>query len=290
MGASTPLFASRDCSHLDPRVGLYEKRELEAMPEFHDSPYEPTEGQTLRLRWQETLCFVQLDRPESKNTINARLIRDCAQVFRECEERATVVVLEGTKAHFCMGADLDSLPDVDSPAPDPEPLYRLWLQLAQGSFVSVAHVEGQANAGGVGFVAACDLVFASPGASFSLSELLFGLMPACVLPFLIRKVGFQRAHAMTLMTAPVTAQQGHEWGLVDRCQDPSRALLRRSLSRLSCLNKDAIRRYKRYMATLDDSLESSMLEALAANREVFNDRTNRERISRYVQTGQFPWK
>jgi len=53
--------------------------------------------------------------------------------------------------------------------------------------VVIAKVEGKVNAGGVGLVAASDIVVAHTQATFGLSEALFGLLPACVMPFLIRK-------------------------------------------------------------------------------------------------------
>ena len=164
---------------------------------------------------EEDLCFLQIYRPDDKNTINDTLVKECVQVIEECEIRAKIVVLEGLDEVFCFGADFGAMAQADSGASDsgPEPMYNLWLQLARGSFVSIAHVRGQANAGGMGFVAACDLVLADQTALFSLSELLFGLMPACVLPFLIRKVGFQKAHAITLMTKPVGVKDAMAMGI-----------------------------------------------------------------------------
>jgi len=139
-------------------------------------------------------------------------------------------------------------------------------------------------------VAACDIVLADESAVFSLSELLFGLMPACVLPFLIRRVGFQRAHYMTLMTQPFSVQQAETWGLVDAWEAKSENLLRRHLLRLRRLSKTGIERYKRYMNVLDDSLHSQKADALAANLEVFSDSENLSKISRFVQDGTFPWE
>ncbi len=247
---------------------------------------------TIRVRWEEDLCFLQLYRPDDKNTINDTLVKECAQVIEECEIRAKIVVLEGLDEVFCFGADFASIAQADSttPSSSPEPMYNLWLQLVRGSFVSLAHVRGQANAGRIGFVAACDLVLADQTALFSLSELLFGLMPACVLPFLIRKVGFQKAHALTLLTKPVGVKEAMEWGLVDACEENSSTLVRKYLLRLRRLNKTSITRYKRYMNSLDTGLEDSKEKALAANLEVFSDRENLSKISRYVKTGEFPWE
>ena len=172
---------------------------------------------------------------------------------------------------------------------NPEPLYDLWLKLATGPYITISHVRGKANAGGVGFVAASDIVIASQDAQFSLSELLFGLFPACVLPFLIRRIGFQKAHYLTLMTQPISSQQAHTWGLVDVCDAQSDSLLRKHLLRLRCLSKTGIVRYKRYMNGLYDSLLQSKSLALEANHEVFSDTRNLDGIFRYIEKGKLPW-
>ena len=147
-------------------------------------------------------------------------------------------------------------------------------------------VRGKANAGGVGFVVASDIVLADQTAQFSLSELLFGLFPALVLPFLIRRIGFQKAHCLTLMIQPISVEQAYAWGLVDACDVQSESLLRKHLLRLRRLSKMGIIRYKRYMSRLYDWLLQSKSLAVAANREVFSDPRNLEWIFRYAETGQ----
>jgi len=262
--------------------------------------------QTLQVRYEasspggkEDICFLQLYRPDANNTINDQLVDECTQVIDGIidgsYQKVKVIILEGLPEVFCFGADFKGMADElnhqnTSAGQGPEPLYDLWYKLATGPFISVAHVRGKANAGGIGFVAACDLVLADSVAEFSLSELLFGLMPACVLPFLIRRMGFQRAHVMTLMTKPLNVQAAHESGLVDAHADKSEVLLRQHLLRLRRLNKTAVQRYKNYMNSLDDSLSSAKPKALAANREVFTDTDNLEKIARYVNTGRFPWE
>lgn len=250
------------------------------------------EYQTVRVRFQETICFLQLHRPEANNTINDRLIEECRQVLSSCEQSATVVVLEGLPEVFCMGADFQELREHHARggvAQSPAPLYDLWLQLATGPYVTVAHVRGKVNAGGVGFAAACDIVIADDTAQFSLSELLFGLMPACVMPFLVRRTGFQKAHYMTLLTRPVSVQQALEWRLVDAHDANSASVLRMHLLRLRNMSKAAITRYKRYMNTLRPELQQARPGALAAATEVFSDPSNLEGIFRFMETGRFPW-
>ncbi|WP_139492058.1 enoyl-CoA hydratase/isomerase [Brevibacillus dissolubilis] len=250
--------------------------------------------QTIQVRFQESICYIRLYRPEANNTINDRLIEEMHHVLALCEEAATVVVLEGLPEVFCFGADFDGiyneLVSGNRTAQSQEPLYDLWLKLATGPFITISHVRGKVNAGGVGFVAASDIVVADETAHFSLSELLFGLFPACVLPFLVRRIGHQNAHYLTLMTQPITVQQAHTWRLVDAYEANSEVLLRKHLVRLRRLSKSAVQRYKRFSAELNDLLYQSKGLALASNQEVFADPQNQEGIIRYVQTGQFPWE
>lgn len=252
----------------------------------------PERYETVRVRFENEICFLQLYRPESNNTISTRLVEECADVVRFCEEHAKVLVLSGLPDVFCWGADFREIDaggggHERSPA---EALYDLWLSLAFGSFVSVAHVQGKVNAGGVGFVAACDIVVCTDTVTFSLSELLFGLMPACVLPFLTRKVGPAKANYITLTTQPFTADQAVSWQLVDASGEDSENLLRRHLLRLRYLPKAGVARYKNYLKNLDDILIASRDKAVAANKEVFSDEDNIRKITRYVRTGQFPWE
>jgi polyketide biosynthesis enoyl-CoA hydratase PksH len=251
--------------------------------------------ETIRVRFEEDICYIQIYRPDANNTINDLMIKEFAEVLAVCENATKIVVVEGLPEVFCFGADFKGIQksiedNTQNLEQNPEPLYNLWLQMTTGSYITIAHVRGKANAGGIGFVAACDIVLCEEKAVFSLSELLFGLMPACVLPFLIRRMGFSRANYMTLMTLPITAKLAHEWGLVDAYEENSENLLRKHLLRLRRLSKTGVSRYKRYMSNLDEILVKSKPKALEANIEVFSDQINLGKIVQYVKTGQFPWE
>ena len=245
-------------------------------------------------RREGEVCYLQLYRPQANNTISDAMIAECQAVLRGCESWARILVLEGLPDVFCFGADLHELgpdkADREAATRSADALYGLWLHLKRGPFISIAHVRGKVNAGGVGFAAACDLVLCEDDATFGLSELLFGLMPACVLPFLIERIGSARAHAMTLMTQPVAARQALAWGLADACADDSANLLRMHLLRLRLLSREAVKRYKHYMADLDGSIEAARAQAVAGNAELFSDPATLDRLARYAATGKFPWE
>lgn len=249
---------------------------------------------TIQVRFEDSVCYLQFNRPASNNAINAQLVAECSAVIAICEEMATIVVLSGLPEAFCLGADFNEVTKGCDPAyvayEGPGPMYDLWLRLATGPFVVISFVRGKANAGGLGFIGASDIVLADESAQMSLSELLFGLYPACVLPFLIRRIGFQKAHFLTLSTQAISAKQAYECGLVDAFEAQGEALLRRHVMRLRRLSRTALKRYKTYVGRLGTPLAEHRDAAIAGNLEVFRDEDNLRAISRYVQEGLFPWE
>ena len=172
---------------------------------------------------------------------------------------------------------------------DPNGYYELLKQISSNSKVVISKVEGQVNAGGIGIVAASDIVIASKKASFGLSEMLFGLLPACVMPFLIRRVGFQKARWMTLITRGISAQRAFEIGLVDQINDHVSDTLRRNLLRLTRLETDTIRDLKQYMEELWIMDEQTQAFAVAKINSLVQSEKVQNNIKNFVKNDIFPW-
>lgn len=249
---------------------------------------------TIQLQIAGSVGHLRLCREDARNAINAELVAEVGHALTACEEHCGVVVIEGSPEVFSVGADFqrihDGVQDGQGAANPSAELYALWERLAQGPLVSVAHLRGQANAGGVGFVAACDLVIAQRQARLSLSELLFGIYPACVLPFLVRRIGWQRANFMTLTSQTVEAEQAAAWGLVDLVADDSSLLLQRQLQRLRRLAPASLAHYKQYARQFGPPLAQLREPAVRSNREMHELPGVVDGIVRYVETGQFPWE
>lgn len=253
-----------------------------------------TRYQTLSASFEQGVCRVRIERPDASNAIDGQLVADMDAVLALCEGEqmtpaVTILVLEGSPTVFCSGADFAAMAAAGEVA-DATPLYQLWLRMAGGPFVTVSVVRGRVNAGGVGFVAASDIVLADHSAAFSLSELLFGVYPACVLPFLASRTGPRQAHYMTLMTRPFSAQEALAAGLVDALADDVELLLRQHLLRLRRLGRGGIRSYKAYRAGMLGELERLQPAAVAANRRMFTDPQVQRDIRRYVEESKFPWE
>lgn len=222
--------------------------------------------QTLRVEADDGVVTVTLHRPEARNSINEALLQELHAVLDavEADPRQQLVVLRGQPGTFCTGMDFDEVSSLrpDATAAEQEvmtrPYMRLLRRMATLPRVIISHVDGEVLAGGVGFVAASDLVVATPRSRFSLSEVLWGLLPAMVIPYLIRRVGYQSAYRMALTTLPVSADAALTMNLVDEVSDTPDVSLRRLKARLSRVQPATVgdlKRYFRKMWVLTDEVE-----------------------------------
>jgi methylglutaconyl-CoA hydratase len=75
-------------------------------------------------------------------------------------------------------------------------------------------VQGDCYAGGMGLVAACDVVVAVDTANFCLSEVKLGLIPATISPYVIKAMGEQAARRYFLTAERFDAREAHRVGFV----------------------------------------------------------------------------
>jgi polyketide biosynthesis enoyl-CoA hydratase PksH len=252
--------------------------------------------ETLRVEAGRGSVTVTLDRPEQRNSINIALLRDLSAALERAEQDpdCRVVILEGQGGVFCTGLDFGELHRPETADPSRiravDDLYMALLdRLTSSSKVVVAKVDGQVMAGGVGLVAASDVVIATERSEFSLSEALWGLLPACVAPFLIRRVGFQRAYWMTLTAQRVTAREALADHLVDEVADKIDDALRKTLIRLCRLEETTVRDLKAYfrkMWIVDAKMQET---AVAEIRRLLLEPRVRENVRAFVEERRFPW-
>lgn len=156
--------------------------------------------------------------PESLNVTSVSALEQ-SLVAELQDPTSEVVILAGGAETFCRGLDLEQIPvagNVDSIAEAVDTYCRCLTQLRFSNKPTIALVGGAATGGGVGLVAACDLVIATESASFALPEVLFGFGPAMVLPLLLERVSLRTARLWALSAFKRTAQEALSEGLVDR--------------------------------------------------------------------------
>lgn len=172
------------------------------------------------------VALVTMNRPEKRNALNDALVSALKDALREADadESVRVVLLTGTGADFCSGADLSALQKISDSSilenlEDARGLMELFALLRRVRVPVVAAVRGRALAGGCGLATACDIVLASRSARFGYPEVRIGFVPAMVAAILRRNVSEKRAFELLARGAEVGAEEAERIGLVNHVYD-----------------------------------------------------------------------
>jgi enoyl-CoA hydratase/carnithine racemase len=172
------------------------------------------------------VLLVTLNRPQVLNALNTQMGKDKLDLWtRLATEPGAVrcVVLTGAgERAFCAGADLKERDGMS------ETVWRAQHEIFERAFVAlmelplpvIAAVNGHAYGGGLEMALACDFIYAAKSARLALSETRLGLMPGGAgTQNLPRAAGERRAKELIFTAEPFDAQQGYEWGIVNRVCD-----------------------------------------------------------------------
>jgi len=246
---------------------------------------------------RRSLLIAELARPAAGNTLNAALVTalDAALDTLDADEGLRVLAIQGREGVFCDGMDFAEAmsTEVSAPAELEQrilPFWRLLMRIGQARKTVIAAIDGRASAGGLGLAAACDLVFATPGSGFGLTELLFGLVPATIAPWLVRRMGWQAAWRLTLTAQRIEAEEARAIGLVDEVVPVLDDAVRRVLIKVDRMEPGAVAAAKAYfqgLAPIDTAMERRALDLICAR---VGDPAVMAGIRRFAAGGGLPWR
>jgi len=168
------------------------------------------------------LATVTINRPEARNALNAATIRELTLAFTTLSTDSSVrcILLRGSGTEaFCAGADLQELQQSPSPSARRDfftAIAGLVSAIAQCQPPVVSLVYGFALAGGLGLVAASDIVIAADDAVFGLPEVAIGLAPLVVAAPLSAAVDTRALAYLALSGERINAAEALRIGLVTR--------------------------------------------------------------------------
>jgi enoyl-CoA hydratase/carnithine racemase len=180
--------------------------------------------QTLALESRgEHVLVVTLNRPQVLNALNTQMGRDKLDLWTRLTAdpgswRCVVLTGAGERA-FCAGADLKERDGMSEAVwrAQHEIFERAFMALMELPLPVIAAVNGAAFGGGLEMALACDFIYAAKTARMALSETRLGLMPGGAgTQNLPRAAGERRAKELIMTAQPFDAQQGYEWGIVNR--------------------------------------------------------------------------
>ena len=167
------------------------------------------------------VATITLNRPEVRNAFNDDMIAEVTGAFVALGGRDSVrcIVLAAEGKAFCAGADLNWMRRMADYTraenlADAAQLAEMLRVMYECPKPTIARIQGDVYAGGMGLVAACDMAVSVDTANFCLSEVKLGLIPATISPYVIRAMGARAAHRYFLTAERFDAKEAHRIGFV----------------------------------------------------------------------------
>ena len=179
----------------------------------------------------EGAAVVTLNRPEVHNAFDPEMVGQLTETLIKAgaDPAVRAVIISGAGKSFCAGADIVHMKK--SATFSSEQNYeaarhtaRMLYTLHQLPKPTIACIRGAVRGGGVGVVSACDIAISVRTASFRLSEVKLGIIPAMISPYVIAAIG-ERASRRYMMTGEqFDAAEAHRIGLLHEVVEEEGAL------------------------------------------------------------------
>jgi methylglutaconyl-CoA hydratase len=188
------------------------------------------EGENLRVEaLANGVMRLELNRPQVRNAFNGSMIRELTRTLEDLTavrdvNAVRVLLLEGRGTVFCAGADLAYMKDQAAATPEANldsarEVGKLFRTLASFPAPVLSYVRGAAIGGGLGLAVCSDFVLADPSAVFATSEVMLGIVPAVISPYVVRKLGLAQAAPLMLTGRRVLGAEALTMGIVQRLVD-----------------------------------------------------------------------
>ncbi|WP_439113089.1 enoyl-CoA hydratase/isomerase family protein [Hydrogenophaga sp.] len=258
-------------------------------------------SQALNVSVQDRIARITLSRPEVRNAFNDEVIQQLKAAFETVGARDDVraVVLAAVGPAFCAGADLNWMRRMadytrDENIADAGQLAAMLQAIYACPKPTIAAVQGDVFAGGMGLVAACDMAVSVDSATYCLSEVKLGLIPATISPYVIRAMGARAAHRYFLTAERFSAQEAHRIGFVHELVDSAEALSTKTdeLAQALCsASPAAVRACKKLVQdvaerSIDEALIAATVDGIA---DIRASNEGREGVQSFLQKRKPGW-
>ena len=257
-------------------------------------------SQNLSITQAGAVARITLTQPEIRNAFSDEVIAELTAAFQDVGARADVraIVLAAEGPAFCAGANLNWMRRMadytrDENLADAAKLAEMLRVIYECEKPTIARVQGDVYAGGMGLVAACDMAVAVDTAGFCLSEVKLGLIPATISPYVIRAMGARAAHRYFLTAERFDAAEALRIGFVHEVvpADQLDARVDALTRALTSASPNAVRACKRLVQdvaerAIDAQLIAATVEGIA---DIRASDEGREGVQSFLQKRKPAW-
>jgi methylglutaconyl-CoA hydratase len=243
---------------------------------------------------EESVVRVTLNRPEKRNAMSVALMEQLREAVRAAagDPRRRVLILRGNGPVFCAGLDLQEASIAAQAEPSARALAGVYEAICLSPLVTIAAAQGAAMGGGVGLLAACDLVVAADDLRIGFPEVRRGLVAALVTALLRRQLPERVLRELVLLGQTIDATDAQRHGLVNRVV-PSDRLMDEAECLAGQVLQGAPVAIARTKSLLDDlaarHIASDLVHALRCHLEARNDSEAAEGIAAFLEKREPRW-
>ena len=254
----------------------------------------------LQISQRDRVLTLTLNRPDVRNAFNDEVIAEISQAFARAAEqdevRAVVLAAEGPA--FCAGADLNWMRRMADYTraenlDDAGKLAQMLRLIYACPKPTVARVQGDVFAGGMGLVAACDMAVSVDTATYCLSEVKLGLIPATISPYVIRAMGARAAHRYFLTAERFGAAEALRIGFVHEVVTAEQldAKVDELLKQLTSASPNAVRACKKLvMEVAEREINASLIAATVQGiADIRASNEGKEGVQSFLQKRKPAW-
>lgn len=247
-------------------------------------------GEVVRVTVDGGVAAITLDSQQNRNALSRQLVAelsDCLDVAEAADARAIVLRHEGPA--FCAGADLKERAATDGP-PDSSPMVEVMRRLMDTDRPTIAAVEGAVRAGGIGLMAACDLVVVHESVTFALTEVRIGVAAAIISVPILRRVPSSKIAAAMLTGEVFDAAEARSIGLVTHVTDDVSNQVATLTDGIAAGAPRAVRETKRLLRQVPGMDRDDAFDAMRAlSDELFGGPDAREGMAAFREKREPVW-
>jgi methylglutaconyl-CoA hydratase len=176
---------------------------------------------TIEITTDKGALTIWLNRPDVHNAFDETMLRELTDCLENTGQQTRCVILRGRGKSFCAGVDLNwmkavSVNSYEQNYTESLLLSKCFLSIYNCPVPTIAVVHGVALGGANGLLSACDLAYCTDDATFSLSEVKIGIVPACISPYVIKRVGEYGAKELMLTGRRIHGKEAAHFRLVNK--------------------------------------------------------------------------
>jgi len=235
--------------------------------------------------------IITVNRPEQLNSMNSATRSEMARSFEDMETDSdvSVVILTGTPGKaFIAGADIKEFAEMDlRTREEMNEDWRVNKVISEMTKPVIAMINGFCLGGGLEIAMACDLRISSEKSKLGQPEINIGIIPgAGGTQRLTRLIGEGRAMEMILTGRMITAEEAHQYGIVNFIFDSDELETKTLEIANTIANKSpyAIERAKKCVkAVAEMSLEKGLEYEQDMFIECFRSKDGKEGIAAFIE-------